>query len=66
LEPENLVAVLRHELGHLADVHRDRDGSERRADRVAEEATGERIYYDARDVQTTKPGTWPRPKHLHR
>lgn len=65
----NLRGILRHELGHLADFaspHWRKPGAEQRADDLAERATGQKIRYDARDVQTTGPGTYPRPRHLHR
>jgi len=69
LPAANLRGVLRHELGHLADFaspHWRKPGAEQRADDLAERATGQKIRYDARDVQTTGPGTYPRPRHLHR
>lgn len=55
--------LVRHELGHLALRG---GGSEQDADDVAEEVTGQRIRYDADDVQTTGRGRWPRPRHLPR
>lgn len=62
----NLVALVRHELGHLADDRPFAAWSEQRADDIAERVTGEKIRYDARDLQTVGPGRWPRPLHLHR
>jgi len=63
---EKLRGLLRHELGHLVDPTPDAPGAEQRADDLAEAATGERIYYDAEDLETTLPGRWPRPLHLPR
>lgn len=62
---ENLVALVRHELGHLIDEEPDRDGSERRADTYAEKAGGEPIRYDDSELQTIGPGALVRPDHLH-
>lgn len=65
LPRENLVAVLRHEFGHLADDRVDEPGAERRADRIASEVGGELIRYDDQDLQTIGPGSPRRPGHLH-
>lgn len=65
LAPENIIGLLRHELAHMADPHVNRPGCEQRADDIAEEVTGEKIRYDAREIQTIGRGTYPRPKHLH-
>lgn len=62
----NLKGILRHELGHLADKRPRKRGAEQRADDIAEEATGARIRYDARDVQIVGRGQYPRPTYLHR
>ena len=65
LPRSNVVGLIRHELGHLAD-RSIRGGAEQRADDLAERATGVRVRYDRRDLQTThNSGRWPRPKHLH-
>lgn len=65
LPRSNVVGLIRHELGHLADQS-SRRGAEQRADDIAEQVTGVRIRYDRRDLQTThNSGRWPRPKHLH-
>ena len=61
-----VAGLLRHELGHVADPWWDRPGAEQRADDLAELATGARIRYDRRKIQTTGPGTYPRPGSLHR
>lgn len=62
----NIVALIRHELGHLADPTPNKPGAEARADRIAYEVTGQRIRYDGHDLQTTSPkGRKTRPKHLH-
>lgn len=64
LAPENIVGLIRHELGHLADRDPWGPGSEQRADDLAESATGERVRYDRRDVQTVGRGRYPRPTNL--
>lgn len=51
----NLVAILRHELGHAVDPWPTRRGAERRADRIAESVRGAPIHYDAQLVQTIDP-----------
>lgn len=65
----NLVALVRHELGHLCDKDFDVDpGAEARADAIAREVTGVAIRYDRNDMQTTSTarGTRARrPAHLH-
>lgn len=63
---ENVLGLLYHELGHLADDDFGAPGAEQRADDIAEAATGHRINYDRYDVQTIGRGRWPRPLHLHR
>lgn len=62
----NVVALLRHELGHLCDPDVDRPGAEQRADDIAEAVAGRRVAYDAADVQTTGRGAYPRPGRLPR
>lgn len=64
---DNIVAVLRHELGHLCDPRAgDRGpGSEARADLIAEQVGGQHLNYDRDDLQTVGPGRPDRPKHLH-
>ena len=67
LPRENLVAVIRHELGHLADPRASEPGpgGEARADRIAEAVGGQPIRYDRIDLQTVGPGRRRRPAHLH-
>lgn len=65
LPERNVVALIRHELGHIADGRNDAPGAEQRADDIAEWVAGEPIRYDARDVQTVGPGRYPRPLYLH-
>lgn len=60
----NIIGVLLHEFGHLADTS-DAPGAERRADRIAERVSGLKISYDENDVQTIWLGIRPRPKYLH-
>lgn len=66
LAPENIVGIIRHELGHMADPTPDKANGEQRADDIAEEVTGDRINYDVRDIQTVAVGKYPRPTYLHR
>ncbi len=66
LPSANLVALVRHELGHLADPTPGKPGAEARADRIAYEVTGQEIRYDNFGLQTTShKGRKTRPKHLH-
>ena len=67
LPHENVVAVIRHELGHLADPRASEPGpgGEARADRIAEEVGGQPIRYDRIDLQTVGPGRRSRPSYLH-
>ena len=62
----NVLGLLRHELGHLADPTPEARGAEQRADDIAQSVTGRKIRYDARMIQTVGPGTYPRPRQLHR
>ncbi len=61
----NLIAIVRHELGHLADPTPNAPGAEVRADRIAAEVGGEPIRYDSHDLQTVGPGRARRPAYLH-
>lgn len=62
LPRENIVALLRHELAHVADPRR----SEAETDKLAEIVGGQAIRYDASDIQTVSPrGAPTRPRHLH-
>lgn len=63
---QNVLGLMLHELGHLFDPAPGAPDAERRADAVAARATGLRVRYDARDIQTVGPGTSPRPRRLHR
>jgi hypothetical protein len=72
--------VIRHELGHAAILHgyepmvsgktktlAQYDRRERQADKVAEQLSGAKIYYDAKTIQASGPGasgTRIRPKGL--
>jgi hypothetical protein len=62
---ENIIGVLRHEFGHLADSAWQQPGREQRADNIAEAVTGTKIRYDDKDVQTIGAGKYPRPLYLH-
>lgn len=66
LPRNNIVGLLRHELGHLADPHPFLPRREQVADDIAEYVTGQKIRYDKDRVQTIGKGTYPRPKSLHR
>jgi hypothetical protein len=58
----NVVALLRHELGHLVCP----SCSEVEADAIASLVGGQRIRYDHRDLQTVaRRGRSRRPAHLH-
>ena len=61
----NVLALLAHELGHIADRDSDRPGAEQRADDIAECVTGRKIRYDALNLQTFGRGRYPRPLELH-
>lgn len=62
LPAANVVALLRHELAHVADPQR----SEVEADTLAGIIGGQRIRYDARSIQTVnRRGSLTRPRHLH-
>jgi len=67
-EPDAVIhALLRHEIAHgILLFHGNENHSERDADALAEAVWGDRLNYDARDVQTLAPGKHPRPRHLHR
>jgi len=64
LPRKNLIALIRHELGHVYDPMVDSRGSEQRADDIAEYVTGVAIQYDQDDVQTISRGKYPRPDKL--
>jgi hypothetical protein len=60
-----IKGILRHELGHAADTRLDAPGCERRADRLAEVATGEPILYTEEGLQHATLGVPYRPDWLH-
>jgi len=64
----NVVALVRHELAHLADPTPHARNAERRADRIAARVGGVPIRYDADRVQTIDPAApyRVRPASLHR
>lgn len=64
LPDANVLGLILHELGHAFDPTPDAPQAERRADAIAEWATGWRIRYDARGVQTVGRGS-ARPRWLH-
>jgi len=66
LPRENVLGVVRHELGHACDKDFDEPDCEQRADDVAEKFTGEKIRYDCDEIQTVGKGKYPRPGHLPR
>lgn len=62
---ERQEGILMHELAHVALLQAgNEEHSERDADDFAEVLWGKRIAYDNEDVQTTGPGTSPRPVRL--
>lgn len=57
--------VLRHEFGHAALWHLERNNhTEKDADAMGEDLFGAPIYYDEETVQTLSSGSRPRPNHL--
>lgn len=60
LSRNNLVALLRHELAHVALPNL----SEVETDALASAIGGRTIQYDRREIQTLGRGG-PRPRHLH-
>lgn len=62
----NVIGLIRHELGHVSDANVRSSGREQRADDIAELVTGHVIRYDARDVETVGPGSYPRSRSLPR
>lgn len=66
LPDENVVGLMRHELGHVVDRDVERPWREQRADDIAEWVTGEPVRYDRMNIQTVGRGRYPRPMHLHR
>lgn len=59
-----LQGVLRHELGHAVDPRIDDPGAEARADRLAEQATGQPMRYTKDDIQNARFGKIGRPSWL--
>lgn len=68
-------AILRHEIGHIVDFSIPSatllewcpgiaSTPERRADEIAAWLWGDRINYDAEDIQTLRDGVHPRPERL--
>ena len=68
-------AILRHEIGHIVDFSVPSatllewcpgisTTPERRADEIAAWLWGNRINYDAEDIQTLRDGVHPRPERL--
>lgn len=66
LSDDNVLGLMLHELGHVADIDVSKAGREQRADDIARWVTGLRISYDGRNIQTVGPGRYPRPRNLHR
>ncbi|MCX6601971.1 MAG: hypothetical protein NTV52_00020, partial [Acidobacteria bacterium] len=62
----SLCGIVRHELGHAVDeqLHTTK-GAERRADRLAEIATGHPILYTPDGIQNSTYGVPYRPDWLH-
>jgi hypothetical protein len=64
-DESRVQGVLRHEFGHAALWHLERNNhSERDADAMGEDLFGDPIYYDEETVQTLSSGIRPRPNHL--
>jgi hypothetical protein len=63
---DSIIALIRHEIAHLADSFRETEGAEQRADDIAELVFGEKIKYSGpHKIQTIGEGEYPRPKELH-
>lgn len=61
-----IIALFRHEIGHLCDPFVDSDIKEQRADDIAEFVFGDKIKYSGpHKMQTIGNGEYPRPKELH-
>jgi hypothetical protein len=60
-----LCGIVRHELGHAVDERLHQKGAERRADRLAEIATGLPILYTPDGIQNSTYGVPYRPDWLH-
>ena len=61
-----IVALMRHEIGHLCDPFVESEGREQRADDIAELVFGDKIRYSGpHKLQTIGSGEYPRPKELH-
>ncbi len=63
LPRDNALALVRHELAHIADPTPNASRPEHRADRIASRVGGQVVRYDRRAVQTVGVGT-RRPRHL--
>lgn len=63
LPRDNALALVRHELAHIADPTPNAARPEHRADRIASVVGGRPIRYDRRAVQTVGAGG-PRPRRL--
>lgn len=60
-----LRGVIRHELGHAVDARVGEPGCERRADRLACQASGAPIRYTRSGMQHATHGVARRPNWLH-
>ena len=60
LDEDQCLALIIHELAHVADPDLD----ERGTDALAERVTGIPIFYGHDDIQTTAGGVRPRPRRL--
>ena len=66
LPRRNILGLIRHELGHVADPTPRRRGKEQRADDIAEAVSGARIRYELpAAVQSVGRGVYPRPCWIH-
>jgi hypothetical protein len=63
---DNIIALIRHEIGHLCDPFYLTKNAEQRADDIAYLVTGQRINYSGPYlIQTIAKGEHPRPKIIH-
>ena len=63
---KTIIALFRHEIGHLCDPFVESDKKEQRADDIAELVFGDKIKYSGPyKIQTIGEGEYPRPDNLH-
>lgn len=64
-DKSRIEALLMHELAHVYLMKMGLyNHTELQTDQLAEILFDKRIYYDEHDIQTTRPGKYPRPSYL--